>query len=106
MDSAEIFSFLETKNKLPADFAKSQAYYFDADDIFYLVIYFSEKGEREFHLYSVNDFKANKAGLQELTAKMEEEYGKSSKDIFLKAEHIIEDCLRTLSAQNFFFDAH
>ena len=106
MTNEEIFAFLEQQEQLPKDFSQPQTYYFDADTIFYLVVYTSAKEKREFRLFSVNDFQNNKTELQELPILMEEEYSKTQNDIYLKAQWLIEDYMRTLSAQNFFFDAH
>ena len=106
MTNEEIFTFLEQHEQLPKDFSQSQVYYFDTEDNFYLVVYISLKEGREFRLFSVSDFRNNKAELQELPVLMEEEYSKSQNDIYLKAQWLIEDFMRALSAQNFFFDAH
>ncbi|MEW6469997.1 MAG: hypothetical protein AB1458_13800 [Bacteroidota bacterium] len=106
-DSAAIYSFLEKSSRLPADFSRAQTFCFSHEQGFYLVIYFPHGEKKGFELYEVEDFAGNKHELQELELLLQEktEYF-SEKELYSKASLLVQNFSRTMSAGNFFYDAH
>lgn len=102
-DDLLALDLLERANIEMADYSLSQAFSFDHQNDFYLVIYSAEKKTKGFTLFIIPDYKKNYFEFDELTAEIPKIPHPFLAD---KACEEIEKITVTLSPGNLFFDAH